>query len=289
MGFTNQEYIECNYNGKSIKVSPFITTALQLINKDIEDKWDSIILVTGDVGSGKSTLAMTIAGMYQKLRGEELTIDHFTWTSEGLVEFTDRQDNYEEPIIYDEAIQGGAGKDIMTKAGKHLTNALVTKRRKRHLTIVIVDQLQEFNRKFIARCYMTIDCRVLIKEHKRVRGYFKAYSQKETLHLYSLLKKGSIRDIRQYSGKYKPFFRFWDSTDVFINENEYEQKKIEQTNSIIDDNSKIEWTKQKLEAFMYYVKGGLTQREIAGKVGLTQPTINVYITEFKKIIDLRGI
>lgn len=284
MSFTNDSYVTCNYYGKKIRVSPLIVALVGIIIDRIQFKWDAQILITGDVGSGKSNLAKTVIGLYQLVRNKKIDIDNFTWTSEGLVEFTERDDNEQEPIVYDEAIQGGSGKDVMTKGGKDLINALVTKRRKRHLTIVVVDQLQEYNRKFIARCTMMIDCRTKIKGGRQERGYFKVYSQKETLHLYTLLKKGSIRDIKQYSGYQKPFFRFWDAENVFINEDEYEEKKIEQTNRLLEDNSKINWSKEKVQGFGLWSKGDKKQVEIANIVDVRPSTVSDWVRDYRKFV-----
>jgi hypothetical protein len=203
---------------------------LSLAMRRIDLKLDNFWLISGAVGSGKSTLAKGIAGTYQLLMNRELTLDNFTWHSEGVVGFTDKKENETQVIIQDEGIVGMTGRDSMTKSGHQLKVCLVTKRRMKIFYIILIDEIHEYNQKVINRATLLLDTRFLMKNGDPRRGQFKIYNQKEIKEVYWLLKEKKIKSIQEYKPLTKPFYKFWNYEGVFVNEDDYEQKKIEETN-----------------------------------------------------------
>lgn len=257
--------IGIEYKGKVAKVTPMLFSCLSLLQRGVTQNWDGLIIVTGAVGSGKSTLATTIAGIWEMLFKREIGLDNFTWRSEGIVEFTDRTDNETQVIVFDEAIQGGTGKDSLTKAGNALKVTLVTKRRKKHLYILLVDEVQELSKKIISRASFLIDCRTILRNGEKERGYFKIYNKEELTNIYWLLKKYLIQNIGEYKGKSKPFYKFFDNKDIFVSDEEYEDKKIEETNQQMDENKLSIGNKEK-EILGYLLYTSLKNTDIARRV-----------------------
>lgn len=225
-----EDKVEYMYKGKKVKMSPIIISLLSLAKRRVELKLDNFWLITGAVGSGKSTFAKGIAGTYEYLFGRELTLDNFTWKSEGVVEFTDNKENQTRVVVQDEGIVGMTGRDGITKSGHQLKICLVTKRRMNIFYIILIDELQEYSLKVINRASLLIDTRMIMKNGDPQRGWFKLYNPKEIKELYFLLKERRIKSIQEYNGKTKPFYKFWNYENIFIDEEEYENKKIEETN-----------------------------------------------------------
>lgn len=274
--------IDIKYKDKNAKVSPLLFSSLSLLKRGVSQNWDGLIIITGAVGTGKSTLATTIAGIWELLFKRELNIDNFTWRAEGIIEFTDRDDNETQCIVFDEAIQGGTGKDSLTKIGNALKVTLVTKRRKKHLYILLVDEVQELSKKIISRASFLIDCRTILRNGEKERGYFKIYDKNELTSIYWLLKKYLIQNISDYRGKSKPFYKFWDNKDIFVSDEEYENKKIEETNQQIETAGKINFTKQQMEAFYLWASTSKTQAAIGDIIGVSVTTIGRWVKDFKK-------
>lgn len=279
--------LDIKVNDKMAKISPILFSSLSLLKRDVSNNWDGLIIVTGAVGTGKSTLATTIAGIWELLFQRELTIDNFTWKPEGIIEFTDRDDNETQVIVMDEAIQGATGKDSLTKIGNALKVTLVTKRRKKHLYLLLVDEVQELSKKVISRSSFMIDCRTILRKGEKERGYFKVYDKQETTQIYWLLKKYLIKSISEYKGKSKPFYKFWDNKDIFVSDSEYEEKKIQETKqSLSDEEDKISWSKIKIECFFLWSQNKITNqkkdKDIADIMGVKQSTFRNWVTDFKK-------
>ena len=220
---------EIDYNGMKVKVPMILLAILGILRKKHKQKFDDVILITGEVGSAKSTMSQLIAGLWQYMNKKELTIENFTWSAQGIVDFIDAEGNDNEAIVYDEAITGGTGRASLTKEGNMLKIGLVVGRRKRHLYIMIVDELYEFSKKIISRASFLIDMRTLLVRGEKTRGYFKIYNEKQLKDIYWLLKEQRIKYISEYNGRITPFYKFRDVTDIFINEEDYENEKIKQT------------------------------------------------------------
>lgn len=275
--------IDIKYKDKIAKVSPLLFSSLSLLKRGVSQNWDGLIIITGAVGTGKSTLATTIAGIWELLFKRELNIDNFTWRAEGIIEFTDRDDNETQCIVFDEAIQGGTGKDSLTKVGNALKVTLVTKRRKKHLYILLVDEVQELSKKIISRASFLIDCRTILRNGEKERGYFKIYDKNELTSIYWLLKKYLIQNISEYKGKSKPFYKFWDNKDVFVSDEEYENKKIEETNQQLDNDDGLKLSKNDKEIVSYLLNTNLKGVDIASRLGCDPSRVSKVKSKFKLI------
>jgi len=190
-------------------------------------KWDGVILVTGDVGDGKSTLAQLISAIWEWFFGRQQTMDCIVWRSENFTEQIEKEDNETKVILWDEAIQGGTGRDGLTKQGQALKKAFVTKRYKRHLYLLLVDEIQEYNKKIISRTRAWIHC----ETYGLRRGYFKIYDDKTQIkRMYRKIKKYDL-ELEEVIKTEKPSFRGYqqDTTDIFYNEVEYKKKKATET------------------------------------------------------------
>ena len=279
--YTIKDNVTLKYKDKEFKFPMVLLSLLSLAKRRVDLKLDNVWLVSGAVGSGKSTIAKGIAGVYQMLFDRELDLENFTWRSEGVIEFTDNTKNETQVIVQDEGIVGMTGRDSLTRAGHQLKVTLVTKRRMRIFYIILIDELQEYNQKIINRATLLIDTRFIMNKGDPTRGYFKIYSQKELKECYWLLKEKKIKSIGDYNGAIKPFFRFYNYEDVFINEEEYEQKKIEETNQSNEDN-KVTWSKEKMKAFYLWGATSKKMMDIADIVGVHRNTVSTWVRDFKK-------
>ena len=269
------------YKGKEFQFPMILLSILGILKRKSEQKWDNLILITGAVGTAKSTMAQGLAGVYEMLYGRELSLDNFTWSGQGVVDFIDREDNITEAIIYDEAVKGGTGRDVITKEGNLLKIGLVVGRRKRHLYFMLVDEIHEYSKKIISRASLLIDMRTMVVRGEDKRGYFKLYNTRELKDIYWLLKLQKIRSISEYSATGKPFYKFRNFEGIFIDEKEYEDKKIELTKSEISTSS-IKWTEDKLKAFHLWSKTTKKLVDIADIVGINRSTMTPWGRDFKK-------
>lgn len=274
---------ELKYKGQNIKVPMIILALLGIMNKKHKQKWDDVILITGNVGTAKSTMGQIIGGLWQYMHDKDLSIENFTWSAKGVTDFIDKEGNDNEVIIYDEAITGGTGRASLTKEGNTLKIGLVVGRRKRHIYIMIIDELLEFSKKIISRSSLLIDMRTLMVKGEAKRGYFKIYNPKEIRELYWMLKENKIKYISHYRSKAKPFFKFRDLSNIFINEEQYEEKKIQETKQLQENNG-INWSEIKIKTF-YYWSQGLKHKDINTKTGVSVGTIKSWsANEFKKVV-----
>jgi len=280
--FYVDEYVKIKYKDKEIEVPTVILLIVEKFKKKIKRKLDGVVIITGEVGSGKSTMAQLIAGLHEYNMDRELSIKNFTWTSQGLVDFTDREDNETESIVFDEAISGGTGRDSITKIGNALKITLVTKRRKRHLYLFLVDEVQELSKKIISRCDYMIN--VKFKDRNYNRGHFELFKRKELLELYYAFKNQKIRYLEQWERKSHIIYNFKDYTNVFINEKEYEDKKIQETKMELEKvpEGKIAIERKWLDALELKRKG-LSQVKIGNKLGVSKTTIQDWLNKLATI------
>jgi len=266
-----QETIE--YKGKKVKVPMIIMAILGIMQKKHKQKWDDVILITGEVGTAKSTMAQLIGGVWQMLNNKELNIEHFTWSAQGIVNAIDAEGNDNEVIIYDEAITGGTGRASLTKEGNLLKVGLVVGRRKRMVYIMILDELMEFSKKIISRASLLIDMRTLMVRGEATRGYFKVYQPKDLKEIYWLLKEQRIKYISHYNPYFNPFYKFRDCTDIFINEDEYEFEKIQQTRQQ-EESKKDKRDIALINSIKYLRKQGLKLPDIGKIIGYSADQVS---------------
>lgn len=268
-------------NGEHIKIivdGSLFSTLVSILQRVLL-KWDGLILVTGDVGDGKSTIAQLVCTIWEWFFGRKQNIDCIVFRSENFVEQIEREDNATQCILWDEAIQGGTGRDSITKQGQTLKKAFVTKRYKRHLYLLLVDEIQEYNKKIISRC------RAWIHVHTKglERGYFKIYDDKTQI-------KRMYRRIKQYNLELEeviktefPSFQGYqaDTTGLFFDEKEYQNKKSTETNkedavTNTKDNKVIE---QRNTLIHELNKLGMKQIEISKLISLNKVSVSSIIKE----------
>jgi translation elongation factor P/translation initiation factor 5A len=83
------------------------------------------------------------------------------------------------------------------------------------------------------------------------------------------------------STKKKPFFQFKDPTNKFIDEKDYENKKIEETRQE-ETNDKVNWSKEKIKAFYLWSSTKKKLYEIAEVVKVNPNTMTPWVRDFKK-------
>jgi len=281
LNYTIKKDVTIKFKDKTFKFPMILLSLLSIMKRRVTLKLDNVLLITGKVGSGKSTLAKGIAGVYEMLFNRELNIDNFTWNSQGIIDFTNVQENKTKVIVQDEGIQGMTGRDGITKTGHQLKITLVTKRRMNIFYIILIDELHEYNQKVINRATLLMDTRFIMRKGDPVRGFFKIYNQHEIKQVYSLLKDKKIRSIEEYKGHSKPFYTFSNYEDIFFSEEDYENEKIKQTQQNIDD-GKISWTNEKMKAFYLWASTKKSYIDIGIIVGVHENTIGNWVRkEFK--------
>lgn len=244
-----------------------------------KQKLDNVIIYTGSVGSGKSNLSKGANGTYNEvLRGKPYTLDDVYFLIDKVLESFDRQDNKGAPINYDEAIQGASGRDGITKLGKKLRIALITKRTKRHLISLCVDNPKELNDKIIERClawYHVFYIRT--NKGKYVKGLFKVFAKEDLRTIYNDLKNYKYRFVEEHPifKRNIDTYKSYDYSNIFYDEKDYDLKKGEETSNL-DSNEDKKDNKQQLQrdrAIMILKENGLTQSQISKGIGLSRSTI----------------
>lgn len=184
-------------------------------------------LITGGVGDGKTNIATLLAALWEKEHKRQLNLkDNFVWTTEKFTLKTDDPDNKTYSILWDEAIQGAGGKQMaLTQEGELLKISLVTKRFKRHFYLLLVDEVEEYAWKLIKMCNFWIH----VKTKGLERGYFDCYITKSKIK--AIYRAFKIYKFDWSRITFKPDFvgRHWFYFDKLINEEEYNQLKIEET------------------------------------------------------------
>jgi len=216
-------------NGKIVEIK-YPTVLYHLTRNTISrccNKFDNVIIITGKVGSGKSNLAIGIAMAYEIYMNRILTLDNIHFRVEDVLTELWRDDNYTSTIIHDEAIQGSSTRDTTSNKGKFLHQALITKRYKRHLIILNIDNIKELTKKVIERSVCWIHCTYFRKVDKYIRGVFRVFSPKDAAAIYIALKSGKIIYPEEH-----PIFKRNKSIhkapyyfNYMIDEEEYEKKK----------------------------------------------------------------
>jgi hypothetical protein len=273
----NKIILELNkFDGEKLilKVDGFLFGSLISILQRVLMKWDGVILITGDVGDGKSTLAQLITSIWEWFFNRQQKVEFIVFRSENFTDLIEQEDNSTHAILWDEAIQGGTGRDSITKQGQALKKAFVTKRYKRHLYLLLVDEIQEYNKKIISRCRLWVHCYT----NGLKRGYYKLYDDKTQI-------KRMYRKIKQYNLELDeviktetPTWRGYqtDTTGLFYDEKEYQNKKASETNKEDEkDNAKSDKVMNQRDKLIKMLIGmKIKQKDIAKEIGLSSQSIS---------------
>lgn len=278
------QYVDVLINGKWVSMHGYLVGMEGAMQYKKQFKLHNLVLVTGDVGSGKTTFTEGFSAVNASNVNSKLTLDNFAWTTKNLLEFTDKEDNIDMPVIWDESIQGASGRNMaLTNEGNKLKMAIVTKRFKRHTYYFLIDEINEYAWKLIKMC----DAWIHIKRIGMTRGYFNVYTNKNNIKwLYFQFKYLNRSWNHPDVNKVYPdcVGKFDDWTDLFISESEYEKMKMKETKQL-ESEDKIIWTRQKTQAFYYWSLNKYKQKDIGDLVGMSQSTVANWCQEFKNIIN----
>jgi hypothetical protein len=181
-----------------------------------------------------------------------------------------------EFLGYDEAIQGGSGRDGNTKVGKIFRKALVTKRTKRHFLVCCVDSLKELNDKLIERSFVWIHVFYTrdSKGHYR-RGRTKIFNKKQAIIVYDDLKQKKVIEAGDHYifKQRKIIYDTMNYMGVWFNEKEYDLKKSNETNLLEDDGKGSKHMIQRDKLIMFNIQEGYTQAKIAAAAGISRTVV----------------
>jgi len=273
-------------NGNTIQrwVHGYILGLLIGAKQRVENNWHAFIIIDGAVGDGKSNMASLLTALWEQMNDSNITFDNVCWTTESFIKKTDRTDNFKKAIWWDEAIQGSTGRDMaMTKIGSQLTKALVTKRVKKHLYILLIDNIRRYSKDIVEFANAWIH----IKSFGLERGYFDVYTKKNKMtFIYNAFKHYNRNwdsyDVKNVTKDCKG--KFDDFSNVFLDEQEYDKRKLEETKQIEDKKSGVNWTKQKAQAFGLWCKG-MKHKDICEELGCTIYQIQNWVNrDYKSLV-----
>lgn len=269
-----------------IKVHTAILGCLTSILQRVLLNWDGLILITGDVGDGKSTIAQLLTTIWEWFFKRKQDLDQIVWTSDNFTNLIEKEDNKTQAILWDEAIQGGTGRDSLTKQGQTLKKAFVTKRYKQHLYLLLVDEIQEYNKKIISRAKLWVH----VYTRGLTRGYFKIYNDKTQIRrMYRKIKIANLEIEEVMKQEYPTFYGYQPNTsDLFFNEKEYQKRKAEETNKENEpkyNSVQLRQIEQRNKLVKELVKSKtLNQIQVAKMMGVTHPTISDIVNDKNAIV-----
>jgi len=197
----------------------------------MNDKRHFFGVITGNVGDGKSNLASQLVALWEKKNKRDMTLDNVVWTTKKFIEKTDNPNNKTHAIWWDEAITGATGRNSITTEGEMLKISIVTKRFKKHFYLLIVDEVEEYSWKLIKMANFWIHVHTKYNE----RGYFKCWTSKRKIkQIYQAFKyyKWDWSRITVYPDMVG---RFFDYLPSLLDEQEYDKKKLEETQVLNKD------------------------------------------------------
>lgn len=264
-----------------IKVHTAILGCLTSILQRVLLNWDGLILITGDVGDGKSTIAQLLTTIWEWFFKRKQDLDQIVWTSDNFTNLIEKEDNKTQAILWDEAIQGGTGRDSLTKQGQTLKKAFVTKRYKQHLYLLLVDEIQEYNKKIISRAKLWVH----VYTRGLTRGYFKIYNDKTQIRrMYRKIKIANLEIEEVMKQEYPTFYGYQPNTsDLFFNEKEYQKRKAEETNK--ENEPKLNSVQKKqIQHRNILIKNVvdrkfMTQKEITELIGLNKASVSDIVND----------
>ncbi len=263
------------YNGekKEVVVDGYLFGTLISILQRVLYEYDGVVLITGAVGSGKSSLAKLITAIWEWFFDRQQDINSIVFSSNSLLDLVEKKDNETLAINFDESVSGGTGRDSITKTGQALKKALITKRFKRHLYLLLIDEIQEYSKKIISRSRLWVH----MEERGLERGYFKAYDNiTQIKRMYRKIKQGlELEEVIKYETP--AYFGHQGNTEgLFFNEIEYKEKKSNETDREDDKtNAKSDKVMNQRNILIKMLIGmNIKQKDIAKEIGLNPTTIN---------------
>lgn len=255
---------------------------IEALKFKVKNNWHAFIIITGNVGDGKSGLAEGLSALWEQLEERQLGFDNVVWVTEKFIEKIDRDDNFGHTVWWDEAIKGATGRKMaMTSLGEELLDGLVTKRFKKHLYILLIDDITRYSDTVIKMANAWIHVKAIGVD----RGYFDSYVLPHKIsYIYDWFKihkkKSWPKDIKpDGKGKYQ------DYSGLFLDAEEYNKRKLEETASTKKE--KIN-PKQLIDDYKYEIlrnmrTQGLEWKSIATYFGEQKAhTLNTWYKRYEK-------
>ena len=284
---------------KELSLHGYIYGIIEGIKYLVDNKYHGFIIVTGNVGDGKSSLAEGICAYYSKMTGQPFTEENIVWRTENFIELTEREDNFGSVIWWDESIQGATSRSMgITAQGQELTNALVTKRFKKHLYILLIDDIMRYSHTIIKMAQAWIH----VKSSGAKRGYFQAYTNRHKIkYIYDYMKYSKRMSFPKGvnpDGKGK----FQDFSGLFIDSEKYNARKLEETSKMKEKKKtdkqieKERMQKETMEDMIAkkkkiwhdaqpWLQKGYSKNATATKLGIPQSTFKQWYRQIEKEMD----
>lgn len=262
-------------NGKEYKFPRILHSILkESVNRN-KYEFDNPIIITGGVGAGKSNLLFGLCGTYEEqFYSREFSLKDIEFRVEQVIKKTNLNNNVTKAIGFDEAVQGGSGRDSMTKIGNAFRKIMITKRFKQHLLALCVDNIKELNDKILERCFVWIHVhyyRSITGEYKK--GYFKIFNNNDAVQVWTDLKQKKYNEITKHPiwKRKRSIFKSYDYSNLWFTKAEYNKKKSRETELAEALDDKI--LEQRNRAIMLCLKLKAKQQKVATEVGLSRSTI----------------
>lgn len=269
-------------DGNKVRVSydPYLFGLIVGIAKRRLHNWHGLILITGAVGDGKSTLGDGICGLDSYLFGTKYNVDNVVFSTGKFEEFCDDLKNFYETIKYDEAIEGATNQDMArSKKGLSFKKKIIQKRKKKHLYVMCIDELEEYSWKLVKMA----DLWIHVKSFGLNRGYFDIYENKSKIKSKYLALKSKQYYLANKIFPDKTNCRFMNYENIFIDDELYQNKKDEETKSEeldIKENTK----KQRDMRIVRQLNKGIKQIDIAEVEEISQSLVRDIKRKYKDLV-----
>ncbi len=230
-----------------------------IVNKD----WDFAYIVDGEEGVGKSTFAQQVC----KYLDPTFNLDRVVFSAREFIESADKVKEQGKAIMWDEAIEGGASSESLTKLSVILKKYFMKMRYKRMFVVLVIPTFFELN-KYLAihRTRGLFHCYAKSFNDRGKWGYYHKH-QKQLLYL--LGKKTYDYNKVRYN-MYGEFNDRW-----WIDYKPYLAKKDAAMNTPVSFEVKeSRWKKQRDAMILNrYSVGDITQEQLAKIMGMTHQNV----------------
>lgn len=234
-------YNKVKVKGVEFNIDPVLEANFKHLQKSVQAHWDCVFIIDGREGVAKSTLGK-MAGYY--LSKGHFSVDNIVFTAEQFMEAVDKA-KPQTAIVFDEMVMAGLSTDVLSGMQKALTKKFTLIRKKQLYIIMIIPYIFMLQKYFaLSRALFLIHC---YSPNGYDRGFFKFYNYEEKNFLYMVGHK-----YWNYNKKAKFSFsgKFENYTNLFIDEEAYENKKDEAIKNIKDDDKELKITKKEAESII---------------------------------------
>jgi len=241
----------------------YLKSNLDAILKIVKKDWDFVFCLDGMEGGGKSTFAIQMA-LYLD---PTLTLDRIVFDAQDFEKEVINAKKY-QAVIYDEAITGLYSREAMQHINTTLTKLLAQIRQKNLFIFVIIPTFFDLD-KYVAMWRSRGLFHIYTKDFNR--GYFVFYDHEKKKNLYAKGKKFYNYHLQKpnFKGRYTKYNPFLKA---------YQKKKFQSLKDRLNHQTNTMLQRNRLISHVH-LEGGLSQREIAHIVGVSQSTINWVISK----------